>query len=229
MTLYTAHTTLLAMFFPILLAVSSTPPSERSAAGHSSAGPASAAHSAQGPLKTETATLGGGCFWCVEAIYEEIRGVLSVESGYSGGSLKHPTYAQVVSGTTGHAEVVRIVFDPSIITYEEILNVFWHTHDPTTLNRQGADVGPQYRSVVFYHNDAQKAAAQKVLAAITADRLWEDPIVTEISPLVNYYKAENYHQDYFANNASAPYCSFVIAPKLAKFKKEFAHLLKAGR
>lgn len=180
------------------------------------------------PIQTETATLGAGCFWCVEAVFEELKGVIHVESGYSGGHVKNPSYREVTSGRTGHAEVARVIFDPEVITFEEILIVFWHTHDPTTLNRQGADVGPQYRSAVFYHDDRQKQVAEEVMAKIEDSGLWEDPIVTEISPLINYYVAENYHQDYYANNPSAPYCTFVIAPKLKKFRTEFSHLLKGN-
>ena len=177
---------------------------------------------------TEVAILGAGCFWCVEAIYEELKGTVSVESGYTGGHIEDPTYKQVVTGQTGHAEVVRLEYDPSVISFEEVLIVFYHTHDPTTLNRQGADVGTQYRSAIFYANDEQKRIAEKVTADITAEKLWDDPIVTEITPLDVYYPAENYHQDYYENNPNAPYCTFVIAPKLAKFRKEFKHLLKSS-
>lgn len=180
-------------------------------------------------IGTETkaeATLGAGCFWCVEAIFQRVKGVIHVESGYSGGHVENPTYEQVCTGKTGHAEVVRIIFNPAMIAYETILDVFWHTHDPTTLNRQGADVGTQYRSVIFYHDDTQKQVAEKSKARIQASGLWDDPIVTEISPLINYYKAEDYHQNYFNNNSTAGYCSIVIAPKLAKFIEEFPHLLK---
>lgn len=180
------------------------------------------------PIPTESATFGAGCFWCVEAVFEGLKGVVSVESGYSGGHVKRPAYEQVVKGTTGHAEVTRIVFDSDVITFEDLLRVFWHTHDPTTPNRQGNDVGPQYRSAVFYHNDRQKAAAERVMQEIADSGLWDDPIVTEISPLVNYYKAEDYHQDFYENNPNYPYCTFVIAPKLAKFRKDFPHLLKSG-
>lgn len=174
----------------------------------------------------ETVTLGAGCFWCVEAIFERLKGVYDVESGYSGGHVANPSYKAVTTGTTGHAEVIRFSFDPAVISYDDILRVFFHTHDPTTLNRQGADVGPQYRSAIFYHNAAQKAAAERVRMEITGQKLWKDPIVTEISPLLNYYVAENYHQDYFANNPNAGYCQVVIAPKVRKFMRDFAHLLK---
>lgn len=174
----------------------------------------------------EKATFGAGCFWCVEAIYELVEGVVHVESGYSGGHIENPSYRQVTSGQTGHVEVARLHFDPSVITYEELLEVLWHTHDPTTLNRQGNDVGPMYRSVIFYHNDEQKAIAEQSLKKTDASDLWDDPIVTTIEPLTNYYVAENYHQNYFENNPNAGYCSFVIAPKVKKFKKEFDYLLK---
>lgn len=174
----------------------------------------------------EEATLGAGCFWCVEAIFQRVKGVLHVESGYSGGTVTNPTYEQITTGRTGHAEVIRLAFDPTIISYETILEVFWHTHDPTTLNRQGADVGPQYRSVIFYHDEKQKQIAEASKEKTQKSGLWDDPIVTEISPLINYYKAENYHQNYFNNNPNAGYCSIVIAPKVAKFKKDFPDLLK---
>lgn len=174
----------------------------------------------------EKATFGAGCFWCVEAIYELVEGIEHVEAGYSGGHVDNPTYKEVTSGTTGHAEVARIHFDPENITFEELLEVLWHTHNPTTLNRQGNDVGPQYRSVIFYHNEEQKAIAEKSLKKTDESDLWEDPIVTKIQPLENYYVAENYHQNYYKNNPNAGYCSFVIAPKVKKFKNEFQYLLK---
>jgi peptide-methionine (S)-S-oxide reductase len=174
----------------------------------------------------EKATFGAGCFWCVEAIYELVEGIEYVESGYSGGHVENPSYKQVTTGTTGHAEVARIHFDPDMISYEELLEVLWHTHNPTTLNRQGNDVGTQYRSVIFYHNEEQKKIAGKSLMKTDESDLWEDPIVTKIQPLENYYVAENYHQNYFENNPNAGYCSIVIAPKVKKFKKEFSHLLK---
>ena len=164
--------------------------------------------------KLETATLGGGCFWCVEAVYQRIDGVKSVESGYSGGSVKDPTYEAVCSGTTGHAEVAQIVFDPAVLSYEKLLDVFWKAHDPTTLNRQGNDVGTQYRSVIFTHSEAQRIAAAKSKTAAQAH--FKSPIVTEIVPLTTFYKAEDYHQKYFTNHKDAPYCKFVIQPKLDK-------------
>ncbi|PAU94107.1 peptide-methionine (S)-S-oxide reductase [Aliifodinibius salipaludis] len=174
----------------------------------------------------EEATFGAGCFWCVEAVFEELKGVQSAVAGYAGGKLPNPTYRQVSSGQTGHAEVARITFDPSAISYEQLLEVFWHTHNPTTKNRQGADVGPQYRSAIFYHNEKQKEIAEKSLEKTDQSDLWEDPIVTEIEPLTNYSVAENYHQNYYENNPNAGYCQVVIAPKLKKFRKDFPHLLK---
>lgn len=177
-------------------------------------------------IKTETATLGAGCFWCVEAIFQRTTGVISVESGYAGGHVKNPTYNQVTSGKTGHAEVARITFNPDEISYEELLEVFWHTHNPTTLNRQGADVGTQYRSVIFFHNEEQKKIARESMEKTDKSELWEDPIVTEITPISNYSAAEDYHQNYFNNNSNAGYCSVVIAPKIAKFKKDFPHLVR---
>ena len=163
---------------------------------------------------TELATFGAGCFWCVEAVFERLDGVKSVTSGYAGGTIANPTYEQVCTGKSGHAEVTQIEFDPKKISYEQLLTTFFEAHDPTTLNRQGADSGTQYRSVVFYHNDAQKAAATKIKAEAQAQLF--SPIVTEISPLTTFYKAENYHQDYFRNNSQAPYCQMVIRPKLEK-------------
>jgi len=172
------------------------------------------------------ATFGAGCFWCVEAIFQNIRGVIKVESGYSGGNVENPTYEQVCTGKTGHAEVTRITFDPNVISFSELLYVFWHSHDPTTLNRQGADIGEQYRSVIFYHNDSQRVEAENSKLKTEDSGLWPDVIVTEISPLKNFFKAEDYHQDYYFNNPAKAYCSLVIAPKVKKFQKEFSHLLK---
>ena len=168
--------------------------------------------------KTETATLGGGCFWCMEAVYERLPGVISVTSGFAGGYAVDPTYQQVCAGGTGHAEVTQIVFNPAKISYEKLLNVFWQAHDPTTLNRQGADEGTQYRSIILYHSDAQKLAAEKSKEA--AQNNFKRPIVTEIVPFTNFYKAEDYHQEYYDNNSSAAYCQIVIAPKLKKLEKE---------
>ncbi|TVR30364.1 MAG: peptide-methionine (S)-S-oxide reductase [Balneolaceae bacterium] len=175
---------------------------------------------------TDTAVFGAGCFWCVEAIYQRVNGVIAVESGYAGGHVENPTYNQVISGRTGHAEVAKVTFDPEIISFEELLEVFWHTHDPTTLNRQGADVGTQYRSAIFFNSLEQKQIAEKSMKKTDRSGLWDNSIVTEISPLVNYSTAEDYHQNYFNNNPNAGYCSVVIAPKLAKFKKDFPHLLQ---
>jgi len=166
----------------------------------------------------EKATFGGGCFWCVEAVYERLPGVQSVIAGYAGGTKPHPTYEEVCTGKTGHAEVAQITFDPEKITYEQLLEMFWKAHDPTTLNRQGADVGTQYRSVIFYHDEKQKVAAEK--SKTEAQKSFDDPIVTEIQPLKEFYPAENYHQEYYRNHANAPYCTFIIKPKLKKLKLE---------
>ena len=174
----------------------------------------------------DTATLGAGCFWCVEAVFERLEGVVSVESGYSGGNIKNPAYREVTTGRTGHAEVARIVYDPEVLSFDEILEVFWQTHDPTTLNRQGADVGTQYRSVVFYHSDEQREKAEFYKQQLNESGAFDSPIVTEISPLTNFYPAEDYHQDYFNNNSQAPYCQFVIVPKIEKMKKVFSDKLK---
>jgi peptide-methionine (S)-S-oxide reductase len=168
----------------------------------------------------ETATLGGGCFWCLEPLFEELKGVQKVEVGYAGGHVSDPTYEQVCTGNTGHAEVAQITFDPKVISYEELLHVFFTIHDPTTLNRQGTDSGAQYRSIILTHSDAQRRIAENVIHEIEAARVWQNPIVTEIVPLTTYYKAEGYHQSYFENNTSQPYCRMVIAPKLDKFRKE---------
>lgn len=172
----------------------------------------------------ETATIGNGCFWCTEAIFDELNGVHSVKSGYSGGHLQNPTYKEVCYGNTGHAEVIQLQFDPTVISYEDILRVFFSTHDPTTLNRQGNDVGTQYRSAVFYHSEAQKASAEKIRQE--AQAWWDDPIVTEITPINRFYPAEDYHQEYFKLNGSQPYCRIIIEPKVAKFRKQFAEKLK---
>ncbi len=175
----------------------------------------------------EVATLGAGCFWCVEAAYQDLKGVLKVESGYAGGSVLNPSYKEVCEGTTGHAEVIQITFDPKIINYNLILELFWAVHDPTTLNRQGNDIGTQYRSAIFYHNDIQKEIAIKSKIEAELSGVFKDPIVTEVSPLSNYFSAEDYHQNYFKLNGDKnPYCSTVVAPKLAKFRKKYAHLLK---
>ncbi|MCI0461158.1 MAG: peptide-methionine (S)-S-oxide reductase MsrA [Gemmataceae bacterium] len=170
----------------------------------------------------EAATLGGGCFWCLEAVFEGLRGVDKVVSGYSGGSLPNPTYRQVCSGSTGHAEVVQATFDPAVVSYRDVLEVFFAIHDPTTLNRQGADVGTQYRSVIFYHSPEQKRVAEEVIAELTASGAWPNPIVTQVEPLEKFYPAEDYHQGYFRNNPGQGYCQVVVAPKVAKFRKHFA-------
>ena len=175
----------------------------------------------------ESITLGAGCFWCVEAVYQELQGVVQVESGYMGGSIKNPTYKEVCTGNTGHAEVVRVTYNPAIIGLKQILEVFFQVHDPTTLNRQGNDVGTQYRSVIFYDSNEQKELALEVKRALTIARIWPDPIVTEISPSSVFYLAENYHQDYYSLNSDKnPYCSFVITQKMEKFRKTFRELLK---
>jgi peptide-methionine (S)-S-oxide reductase len=173
----------------------------------------------------QTATFGAGCFWCVEAVFQELKGVQDVQSGFSGGQVKNPAYREVVNGTTGHAEVCNIIFDPSIIGYDELLEVFWTTHDPTTLNRQGNDVGTQYRSAIFYHDDNQKLLAEKSKNEI-APQIWDEAIVTEITAFDAFYPADEYHDDYFKLNPNQGYCRVVIAPKVAKFKKKFEHKLK---
>ncbi len=178
------------------------------------------------PPGAEVITLGGGCFWCVEAVYQELSGVLSVESGYSGGALENPTYKQICTGTTGHAEVAQITFDPSKLSLEQVLEVFFKTHDPTTLNRQGGDEGTQYRSVIFYRGDAQRKTAEELKKALDDSGAWKDPIVTEISPLRVFYKAEDYHQNYFKDNPDQGYCRAVIQPKMEKFRKVFKERLK---
>lgn len=185
-----------------------------------------ASSSEETTLRTDTATFGTGCFWCTEAIFQQLDGVLKVTSGYSGGQVKNPTYKQVCEGNTGHAEVVQVVYDPSKISFDELLEVFWQTHDPTTLNRQGNDVGPQYRSAIFYHNEEQQQKAEKYKAELDKSGAWDKPIVTEITPFTNFYVAEDYHQDYYSNNGSQPYCYYVIRPKLEKFEKVFKNKLK---
>lgn len=174
----------------------------------------------------ETATLGGGCFWCTEAVFDSLRGVVDVVSGYSGGHVEDPTYTEVCTGATGHAEVINVTFDPGEISFKEILQVFFATHDPTTLNRQGNDVGTQYRSAVFYHSEEQKQVAEQVITEISEQEIYDDPIVTEVTEFTRFYPAEDYHQEYFANNPAQPYCSAVVAPKVAKFRKVFIDRLK---
>lgn len=178
------------------------------------------------PAGKEIATLGGGCFWCTEAVFQILNGVKSVQSGFSGGHVEAPSYKDVVTGTTGHAEVIHILFDPKAIAYEEILDVFFETHDPTTLNRQGADVGPQYRSAIYYHTESQRNKAVEKVAELEKANVYDAPIVTEITEFANFYEAEDYHTNYFELNGSQPYCQFVIRPKVDKFKKHFREKLK---
>ena len=170
----------------------------------------------------EKATLGGGCFWCLEAVYQEVDGVSKIVSGYAGGHVPNPSYEAVCTGTTGHAEVVQLEFDPAKVSYKEIIEVFFAIHDPTTLNRQGNDVGPQYRSAIFWHDEKQRDVAQEVIASLTADQAFADPIVTEVAPLDHFWAGEAYHQNYYRQYTTQPYCSFVISPKLAKFRQKFA-------
>ncbi|MCA1591984.1 MAG: peptide-methionine (S)-S-oxide reductase MsrA [Acidobacteria bacterium] len=174
----------------------------------------------------EIATLAGGCFWCLEAVYDDLRGVESVVSGYAGGEVPNPSYQAVCSGTTGHAEVVQITFDPRVVSYKELLEVFFAIHDPTTLNRQGGDVGTQYRSAIFYHTPEQREIAEQVIAEVGAAQVWDAPIVTETAPLAEFYTAEDYHQNYFQRNPNQPYCQIVVAPKVGKFRKRYLDRLK---
>jgi peptide-methionine (S)-S-oxide reductase len=176
-------------------------------------------------MATETATLGGGCFWCLEAVYQELKGVQHVESGYTGGHVLNPTYEQVCEGSTGHAEVVRVTFDTDVVSYRDVLEIFFTIHDPTTLNRQGNDVGTQYRSAIYYHNPQQQEIARQVIAAMA--NVWDAPIVTELAPAGDYYKAEDYHQNYFRQHPLQGYCAFVVAPKVAKFRKTFTDRINA--
>ncbi len=206
---------------PLILALAAAPPA-----------PAAPAHATSKGAQTmpahrlETATLAGGCFWCLDAVFADLKGVEKVVSGFSGGTVPNPSYEQVCTGATGHAEVVQITFDPSVISYQDLLQVFFTIHDPTTLDRQGNDVGTQYRSAIFYHSPEQKEEARKVIADLTAKKLWSDPIVTRVEPFQAFYPAEGYHQDYFAKNPQAAYCQIVIAPKVAKFRKHFLAKLK---
>jgi len=176
----------------------------------------------------EVATLAGGCFWCLDAVFRELRGVEKVESGYAGGIMANPSYRDVCSGTTGHAEVVQVTFDPAVISFRDLLGVFFSIHDPTTLNRQGGDVGTQYRSAIFYHSPAQCEAAEETIAELHREMIFDDPIVTEVKPLSKFYPAERYHQDYLTNNPMQPYCQAVVAPKVAKFRKKYLDRLKIG-
>ena len=177
----------------------------------------------------EVATLGGGCFWCTQAVFSELKGVEKVESGYSGGTFPNPTYQQVCTGETGHAEVIQITFDPKVISFKDLLEVFFTVHDPTTLNRQGADIGTQYRSIILYHNDKQKLIAEKVIKEIESTRVWDRPIVTQLKPLEGFYRAEDYHQEYFKQNPGQGYCQAVIAPKVAKLRKQYHEGLKQNK
>ena len=174
----------------------------------------------------QTATLAGGCFWCLEAVFDEVKGVQGVESGYAGGHVDNPSYRAVCNGDTGHAEVIQVHFDPSVVSYHDLLNVFFAIHDPTTMNRQGADVGTQYRSAIFYHDDEQKKVAEELVQSLNAQKIWDRPIVTEVTKLDKFYMAEDYHQEYFARNTFQPYCQAVVAPKVSKFRKHFLELLK---
>lgn len=174
----------------------------------------------------QKATLAGGCFWCLEAVFDELKGVVSVESGYAGGHVENPSYRAVCTGTTGHAEVVQVTFDPAMLSFADLLRVFFTIHDPTTMNRQGGDVGTQYRSAIFHHDEDQKRVAEEVIREIQAAKVWDDPIVTEVAPFDRFYMAEDYHQEYYANNANQPYCRVVIQPKVAKFRKHFVDRLK---
>lgn len=177
-------------------------------------------------MQTETATLAGGCFWCLEAVYDQLKGVQDVISGYAGGSRPNPTYEQVCSGTTGHAEVVQVQFDPELLSFRDLLGIFFAIHDPTTLNRQGGDIGTQYRSAIFYHSPEQKAVAEEVIRDLTAEKLWADPIVTEVTPLSVFYPAEAYHQEYYERNPNQGYCQAVVGPKVAKFRSKYFEKLK---
>lgn len=216
--------TFLTMFSALALLTSACSPKENHTKSMSDTNNSGGAGS--NGLKTDTATFGTGCFWCTEAIFQQLKGVLKVTSGYSGGHVVNPTYEQVCEKNTGHAEVVQVVYDPSAISFDELLEVFWQTHDPTTLNRQGNDVGPQYRSVVFYHNEEQKKKTEHYKADLDKSGAFNDPIVTAIEPFTNFYAAENYHQNYYNNNGSQPYCNFVVRPKVEKFQKVFKNKLK---
>lgn len=180
----------------------------------------------QNPDYLEVATFAGGCFWCLEPVFDDLRGVVSVVSGYAGGQVPHPSYKQVCTGRTGHAEVVQVTFDPRQISYADLVRIFFAIHDPTTRNRQGADVGTQYRSAIFYDSPEQRETAEDIITELNAQGLWKNPIVTEVTPLQAFYPAEDYHQEYFARNTRQPYCNFVIAPKVAKFRKQYVDMLK---
>ncbi|MDK1028159.1 MAG: peptide-methionine (S)-S-oxide reductase MsrA [Anaerolineae bacterium] len=177
-------------------------------------------------MNTQMATLAGGCFWCLEAVFDEVKGVQSVESGYAGGHVENPDYSAICTGTTGHAEIIQINFDPEIVSYQDLLHVFFGIHDPTTLNRQGGDVGTQYRSAIFYHNDEQKELAEQVIKDLETQNIWDNPIVTTLEKLEKFYIAEDYHQEYFAKNPFQGYCQAVVAPKVTKFRKQYSEMLK---
>jgi peptide-methionine (S)-S-oxide reductase len=200
--------------------------SHRRAARHRVEGPSMTAVPTPAAGREEVATLGGGCFWCLEAVFEQLQGVKRIESGYSGGTIAGPSYRQVCTGDTGHAEVIQVIFDPDVISFRDVLEVFFATHDPTTLNRQGADVGTQYRSVVFYHNPGQKQTAEQLIADLNRAGVWRRPIVTEVVPFEAFYPAEDYHQGYYRQNPGQPYCQVVITPKLAKLRQQFAEKLR---
>ena len=211
-------------FLPGLLSIALSCTSQKSNDEAITKAPARDITSSQ-TMNTEIATFGAGCFWCVEAVFQELKGVIKVESGYMGGTNPNPTYKEVCTGTTGHAEVTRITFDPAVIAYDELLEVLWTTHDPTTLNRQGPDAGTQYRSAIFYENDEQKMKAEKSKAEV-APTIWDQTIVTQIVPAETFYKAEDYHQEYYANNPNAGYCKVMISPKVEKVRKQFSDKLK---
>ncbi len=212
------------VFAFFLLGISASCTSQKSSSGKESKAPATDV-TITDDMNTEIANFGAGCFWCVEAVFQELNGVMKVESGYMGGQVANPTYREVCTGTTGHAEITRITFDPSVISFEELLEVLWTSHDPTTLNRQGNDVGTQYRSAVFYVNEEQRAIAEKSKKEV-APAIWDKPIVTEIVPEETFYPAEDYHQDYYANNPNAGYCRVVISPKVQKIREKYADKLK---
>lgn len=177
-------------------------------------------------MNTQFATIAGGCFWCLEAVFDDVKGVHSVESGYAGGHVENPSYQAVCTGATGHAEVVQVTFDPDVVSYKDLLHIFFGIHDPTTLNRQGADVGTQYRSAIFYYDEEQKMIAEAVIKDLDAQKIWDAPIVTTLEKMTDFYIAEDYHQEYFANNPNQPYCAAVVAPKVAKFRKRYVQMLK---
>jgi peptide-methionine (S)-S-oxide reductase len=213
-------------FYPAILLLMTTFACTRREQLHTTVPVAEHLQASTNQMNNETAILGNGCFWCTEAIFQQLNGVVSVQSGYSGGHVENPTYEEVCEKTTGHAEAIKVVYDPSKISFDELLEVFWQTHDPTTLNRQGNDVGPQYRSVVFYMNEEQKKKAEFYKEKLGKSGAFDSPIVTAIEPYKNFYVAENYHQNYYKLNGSQPYCYFVIRPKMEKFQKVFASKLK---